>query len=340
MMGTSMAEIDEALRMDGDEDRLLGMLRAQRAAQQAEGIPSADTRIDRLRRLLALLERHEAKIVEAAASDFGYRSPQQTYFVEIMTTAKPIREAIRNIRRWMRPERRKAGFPFNIAGASAKVHYQPLGVVGCISPWNFPVNLTFAPLAGIIAAGNRAMVKPSEVTPALAELIDEMLSGAFDSAEISVVTGDAEVARMFSGLPFDHLIYTGGEAVAKSIMRAASENLVPLTLELGGKSPVIIGKGVDMTRAADRIMFGKVFNAGQICLAPDYVFVPEAEIEGFLSEMRSAIERTLPRDRGVQDFVGAVNSRHAERLRGYVDEAREGDARIIQFEWLGNPPAG
>ncbi len=326
---------DRAVTVVGTGSGLAGLLQTQRAAHAADPFPTAEQRIDRLRRLLAALESHEQRIVEALNADFGYRSPHQTWFAEVVTTAKPLRLAIAQLRRWMRPERRSPGLPFNLLGARAEVHYQPLGVVGVISPWNVPVNLAVAPLAGVLAAGNRVMMKPSEATPATAELLRQMIASAFDSAELVVATGGVEVGREFSALPFDHLLYTGGEAVAKHIMRAASDHLTPLTLELGGKSPTLIGEGADLQMAARRIAFGKVFNAGQVCLAPDYVLVPNARKRELVDALIEAFKGMLPEASGSRDFVAAINARHADRLRGYVREARASGAEVIELEWTG-----
>ena len=306
----------------------------QKSAQADEGIASLSVRRDRLKRTLDLVVSNEARIADAMMSDFGYRSPDQSFFVEVVTTAKPIKEAIKNLKKWMRPEKRSIDLPFMMAGGQAEIRYQPLGVVGCISPWNFPFNLTFGPLANILAAGNRAMLKPSEITPASAALIAELVASYFDETEVAVVTGGADVSAAFSALPFDHLLYTGGERVAKAIMKAAADNLTPLTLELGGKSPVIIGKDANLKRAADRILFGKMLNAGQICLAPDYVFVPEASLDTFIQELKSAIARTAPEDRGGKDFVSVVNNTHADRLRSGIEAAKASGAQVISFDWL------
>ena len=204
----------------------------------------------------------------------------QSLFTDIAGSIGPLRIAQKQLKDWMRPVKRKAGpFPLNLLGAKARVEYQPLGVVGVISPWNFPVNLTFTPLAGILSAGNRCMIKPSEYTPATSETMAEMFPTAFDRSEITVITGGPETGATFSGLPFDHLLFTGATSIAYHVMRAAAENLVPVTLELGGKSPVVVGRSADLQKTTDSIMTGKMLNAGQICLAPDYVFVPEAKKE-------------------------------------------------------------
>lgn len=304
------------------------ILQRQKDAPRAA---DAALREDRLDRLIDILVRREADICDALMSDYGYRSKDQTRFAEIVTSYKPLKIARRNLRKWMKVERRSAGFPFNMAGGRAEVHYQPLGTVGIISPWNFPVNLTVTPLGGILAAGNRAMIKPSELTPATSQVMKDMFAENFAAEEISVITGGADVGRDFSALPFDHLLYTGGAAVARHIMKAAAENLVPLTLELGGKSPVIIGEGAKLPLAARRILFGKTFNAGQICLAPDYVFVPEQQLADFLAQMKSAARETMPAERGSADYVSVVNDRHADRIRGYVKEAREQGAEILEL---------
>lgn len=330
---SASATIDP-VRVESTDD-MKRLFDTQRAAFLAETYPSVSVRKDRLRRLLDLLVYNEQRIVDAAMADFGYRSPQQSFFVEIVTTAKPIKEAIKRVERWMKPEKRTVDAPFRLAGARAEVRYQPLGVVGCISPWNFPFNLSFAPLAGILAAGNRAMIKPSEATPACAALIEELVAASYDESEVAVVNGGPDVARVFITLPFDHLLYTGGEAVAKHVMRAAADNLTPVTLELGGKSPVLIGKSANMRLAAERVIFGKMLNAGQICLAPDHVFVPEGAIDDFVAALKDAVRKTAPEDRKAADFVSIVNDRHAERLRGYIVDARAQGAEIISFDWLG-----
>ena len=191
-------------------------------------------------------------------------------------------------------------------GAKAEIRHQPKGVVGVISPWNFPVNLTFSPLAGVLAAGNRAMIKPSEMTPATAELMKKMFASAFDEEEIAVVTGGPDVGQAFAGLAFDHIIFTGATSIGRHVMKAAAENLVPVTLELGGKSPVILGRSADLATSAARIMNGKTFNAGQICLAPDYVLAPADKIAGFVEAAKSAVHHMFPTIRDNPDYTALV----------------------------------
>jgi coniferyl-aldehyde dehydrogenase len=236
----------------------------------------------------------------------------------------------------MKPQKRKTTPAIlGLFGAKAEVQYQPKGVVGVISPWNFPVNLTFAPLAGILAAGNRAMIKPSEFTPATSELMKIMFAKAFSEEEIAVITGGPEVGQAFAGLPFDHMIFTGATSIARHVMRAAAENLVPLTLELGGKSPVIISQSADMATAAARIMNGKTLNAGQICLAPDYVMAPVGRLEEFVTEASSAVARMFPTLKDNPDYTAVVAQRHYDRIKGYIDDARAKGADIREIN-----PAG
>src|SRR5580698_2812072 len=234
------------------------LLAKQRAAQLRDGAPSAAIRIDRLNRCIALLVDHRGEIEAALSADFGARSSHVTAFADVASSIGPLKHARSHVARWMKTERRGTtpGI-LCLFGAKAEIRYQPKGVVGVISPWNFPVNLTFAPLAGILAAGNRAMIKPSEYTPATSALMAQMFGGAFSEEEIAVVDGGPEIGQAFASLAFDHMIFTGATGVARHVMRAAAENLTPLTLELGGKSPVIIGRSADYATAAARIMNGK-----------------------------------------------------------------------------------
>ncbi|ACT60150.1 coniferyl aldehyde dehydrogenase [Hirschia baltica] len=314
---------------------LNGALELQKCAFRKNGPPDASLRIDRLKRLLAALEQNSHRIEEAMMSDFGFRSAHQSYFVEVVTTAKPIREAIKNVRKWMRPEKRKIEIAFAIAGGRAEIHYQPLGVVGCVSPWNFPFNLAFSPLASIFAAGNSAMLKPSSSTPACAELMAEIISESFDAEEVVVAPNADEFAAAFTRLPFDHLIYTGGGEVAKQIAASAANNLMPLTLELGGKSPVLIGRRANIKLAANRIMFGKFLNAGQICLAPDYLLVPESGLDEIVAALKAAIVKMAPKENGTKDYVSIINKNHKDRLLSYLAEANDQGVQTVSIDWLG-----
>jgi len=317
-------------------DDMLALVERQREDYLKEGVVSAAVRRDRLERAVGLLMTHEKRLVEAMSADFGHRSTHQSLLTDIAGSVGPLRNAQKHLEKWMRPEKRKAGpFPLNLLGAKARVEYQPLGVVGVISPWNFPVNLTFTPLAGILAAGNRCMIKPSEYTPATSALMAEIFPTAFDALEISVVTGGPRTGADFSGLPFDHLLFTGATSVARHVMRAASENLVPVTLELGGKSPVVVGRSADMQKTTDAIMTGKMLNAGQICLAPDYVFVPEERLDEFVESSARSVEKMYPTLLDNPDYTSVINRRHYDRLTGYIEEARQKGANVVEVN-----PAG
>jgi coniferyl-aldehyde dehydrogenase len=232
----------------------------------------------------------------------------------------------------MKREKRKVSPAIlGLLGARAYVDYQPKGVVGIISPWNFPVNLTFTPLAGVFAAGNRAMIKPSEFTPRTSELMERMFKSAYDEAEVAVFTGGADVGGAFARLPFDHLLFTGATSIAYHVMKAAAENLVPTTLELGGKSPVIVGRSADIDLAAKRVMMGKTLNAGQICLAPDYVLVPQDKARDFVAAADGAVQKMFPTLKDNPDYTSVVNQRHYDRLMGYLDDARAKGAEIIEL---------
>jgi coniferyl-aldehyde dehydrogenase len=218
---------------------------------------------------------------------------------------------------------------------------QPLGVVGLISPWNFPVNLTFCPLAGALAAGNRCMIKPSEFTPRTSALMQRLIASAFDASEVTVITGDAQVAARFSRLPFDHLIFTGSTAVGRQVMAAAAEHLVPVTLELGGKCPTVVGRSADLGRAVDRILLGKLANAGQMCLAPDHVYVAEDLLHAFVDQARRWVDRAYPNLASNSDYTSLINDRHADRVAALIADAREG--RGGDRAWRGArtlPPRG
>ena len=320
-------------KLGHDAGSMNALLAKQKAAYLRDGAPSAEKRIDRLDRCVALLVDHRADIEDALNEDFGARSREATAFTDVAASIGPLKYARENLVKWMRVEKRKTTPAIlGLFGAKAEVRYQPKGVVGVISPWNFPVNLTFAPLAGILAAGNRAMIKPSEFTPATSALMAQMFGSIFSEEEIAVVTGGPDVGQDFAGLAFDHLIFTGATSIARHVMKAAAENLVPLTLELGGKSPVILGKSTDMSMAAARVMAGKTLNAGQICLAPDYVFAHRDQVETFVTEARSAVKKMFPTIKDNPDYTAIVAQRHFDRITSYVDDARAKGARIIELK--------
>jgi coniferyl-aldehyde dehydrogenase len=308
------------------------ILDRQRQAHLKDGPPSAEKRIDWLDRSIGLLVGHKDAIADALREDFGHRSVHATLLTDVSGSIAPLKHAKDNLRKWMKREKRKVSPAIlGLLGAKAYVDYQPKGVVGIISPWNFPVNLTFAPLAGVFAAGNRAMIKPSEFTPRTSELMAKMFASAFDETEVAVFPGGPEVGGAFSKLPFDHLLFTGATSIAYHVMKAAAENLVPTTLELGGKSPVIVSRTADMALTAKRVMMGKTLNAGQICLAPDYIMVPQDKAREFVTEAASAISAMFPTLKENPDYTSVINQRHYDRLQGYIADAKAKGAEIVEL---------
>ncbi len=312
---------------------MTAVLAAQKAAHLRDGAPSAEKRIAWIDRCIGLLVDHRAGIEAALMADFGSRSKEATAFTDVASSIGALKHAKAHLKAWMKPEKRKTTPAIlGLFGAKAEVRFQPKGVVGIISPWNFPVNLTFSPLAGVLAAGNRVMIKPSEFTPATSELMARMFAEAFSPEEIAVVTGGPDVGQAFAGLAFDHLIFTGATSIASHVMRAAAENLTPLTLELGGKSPVIISRSADMKTTAARVMNGKTLNAGQICLAPDYVLVPRERMGEFVTEAKGAVAAMFPTIKDNPDYTSVINQRHYDRLTGYVTEAKAAGLEVLELK--------
>ena len=313
-----------------DADRALdGTLALQRAAFLRDGAPSLAERRRDLTKLKEALLAHQEEFIAALDVDFGHRARQETLMLDIGSTVGAINYLHGNLRRFMRPERRHVAAIFK--PGSAKVVYQPLGVVGIVSPWNFPVSLAVTPLATALAAGNRVMLKPSEMTPATTGLLASMLTEIFDAEQVAVVTGDAKVGSAFSSLPFDHLLFTGSTPVGRAIMRAATENLVPVTLELGGKSPVIVEPGYNLRTAARRVAFGKLANGGQICTSPDYLLLPKGGVDEFVSAFREEVDALYPDIAGNPDYSWVVNDRHFARLVGLVEDATAKGARVVEI---------
>jgi coniferyl-aldehyde dehydrogenase len=239
-------------------------------------------------------------------------------------------DALKNMDRWARADKRKVQFPLGLLGARAEVRYEPKGVIGILSPWNFPVQLAFGPLMQVLAAGNRAMIKPSEFTERTSELMARLVAEYFAPEEVVVITGGPEVAAAFTSLPFDHLVFTGSTATGRRVMQAAAENLVPVTLELGGKSPVIMGRSADFAKAGERIAWGKMMNAGQICLAPDYLIVPEDKEDEAIAGVVAGASAMYPTLLDNEDYTSIVSDRHFERLQGLVEDARDKGAEVIE----------
>jgi coniferyl-aldehyde dehydrogenase len=291
----------------------------QRAAWSAAPWPVWAERADRLRRLQRLLVEHEAAIAAAIDADFGGRPAIETELTEVWPSLEEIKGALRHGRRWMKP--RRAGVAKWFQPARAQVLPQPLGVVGIIVPWNYPLYLAIAPLVAALAAGNRAMLKLSEFTPAFAALLQQLCARAFAPEELCIVTGGPDVAAQFSALPFDHLLFTGSTAVGRKVMGAAAANLTPVTLELGGKSPAVITPGYPLGHAVERILAGKLLNAGQTCIAPDYVLLPRANVDDFVDAARAHVRRGYPGGLADSSYCSIINDRQYRRLVREVDEA-------------------
>ena len=315
------------------------ILNLQKKLYIEEETPSLELRQDRLNRCVEMLKKYNVEILDAIQEDFGNRDSKAGFMSEIMTTIGSINYAKENVKKWMKDEKRKSNSsqPFairtvmSLLGAKSWIKYQPLGTVGVISPWNFPINLVLAPLGTIFAAGNRVMIKPSEFTPVTSDLTEKMFSEFFDVSEAAVFTGGPDVAAAFSALSFDHLLFTGSTQTGKLVMKSASENLVPVTLELGGKSPVIVDENADLKNTATKVMRGKTMNAGQICLAPDYVMVPKGKSEEFVKESETAVKSMYENLKYNQSYTSVINEKHYDRLNSLLEDAKEkgADIRVI-----------
>ena len=319
-----------AARLVADEGEARRIFDLQhRASRQG---PAADLKLrrDRLERLRSVVAGNEAALAEAISNDFGIRSRTETELLEIVPTLNAIRHARKHVAAWMRPERRRVDPLFQ--PASARVRHEPLGVIGIISPWNYPLQLALSPLVDALAAGNRAMVKPSELTPAFSELLRRLIAERFDEAEVAAITGGVEIGQAFASLPFDHLLFTGSTAVGRKVYQAAAANLVPVTLELGGKSPTIVGPGYDLAKAARSVAFGKFLNAGQTCIAPDYVLVPQGQERAFAEAVMAQVRRSYPSIAGNDDYSGLISERHRRRLADAIEAARSGGATVLSHE--------
>jgi coniferyl-aldehyde dehydrogenase len=312
-------------------------LQRLRDAQAHEPMPAWPVRARRLHALEALLRENREAIGTAINADFGCRPREETELLEFFPSLSAIRHALAGGRRWMRPQRRLAALAF-LPGRT-ELRPQPLGVIGIIVPWNYPLYLAIGPLVDALVAGNRAMVKMSEFTPRFSALFAELIGRYFPADEITVINGDAAVAQAFSALPFDHLLFTGSTAVGHHVMRAASANLTPVTLELGGKSPAIIGPGARFEHAVERIVFGKLVNAGQTCIAPDYVLLPRAQVQAFIDTARRAVARMYPQLGASGQYASIVSDRQYQRLTALRDSAVAGGAQLHRLGEVADDPA-
>ncbi|APO56766.1 coniferyl aldehyde dehydrogenase [Bradyrhizobium diazoefficiens] len=298
------------------------------ARSRAEPAADLAERLDRLARLRAVVADNEERFRQAISADFGHRSAVETTIAETMMVYSEIRHATKHLKSWMAPQRIATALQF--LPARNRLIPQPLGVVGIIAPWNYPLQLTLAPAIGAIAAGNLVIIKPSELVPHFAGLLKETVAARFDATELLVTGVEDEIAKAFASLPFDHLVFTGSTRVGRLVAEAAGRNLTPVTLELGGKSPAIIDASADLDEAAERIAYGKLLNAGQTCIAPDYVLVPERSLQAFAEKLRAQMRRMFGTDPANKDYTSVISDRHYARLEGLVADAVERGAKILQ----------
>jgi len=310
---------------------LQGDFKALQAAYEAERYPDWSTRKDRLKRVVAMIHKYRHEFIEAIRQDFGHRSPHESEMVEIFPSLEGLHHAISHGKKWMKPRRKPVGIYFK--PASAQLMPQPLGIVGIIVPWNYPLYLAIGPLTAALAAGNRAYIKMSEYTPRLSDVLTRAVDEFLGRDLVRVVNGGPELASAFTRLPFDHIVFTGSTPVGKHVMRAAAENLTPVTLELGGKSPLIITEDTYRNKsrfmnAIVRTMTGKTINSGQTCIAPDYVLVPRAAVEDFYRLTKEHLAQKFPQGAASDDYTGIVSDRHFRRLQNALEEARLSGARV------------
>ncbi len=314
------------------------LLDRQRAAFLSDGPPDLAARKRSLVKLRKAVIANRAALEEAINADFGHRSRHETGLIELLGIIQGIDYYRRGLPRFMRREKRHVAPVY--WPARAYVEYQPRGVVGVMAPWNYPVSLAINPLTAALAAGNRVMIKPSEATPHTSAAIQQMLATCFAPEEVSVVLGGPDVGAAFSALPFDHLLFTGSTEVGRSILRAASENLVPVTLELGGKCPAVIAPGRLDDRALAALVFGKLSNAGQTCVAPDYLFVHHSDMAAFVSGYKETVARFYPSGPASSDYSNIVNDKHITRLTALLSDAQAKGATVVPVGPLSHTPAG
>ena len=310
-------------------DEVGALLAAQRQATDSQGPVTAAVRRRRLQAVIDLLVAHHQPLVEAMDADFGGRHPGYGLMTDVLGALSSLKHARTHFEQWMQDSPRPSFPPYDQLGAEAWVQYQPKGSVGIIGTWNAPLFTLLSPLAGVFAAGNRAVLKPSEITPNTAQVLAEAIAERFDPLELAIVTGGVEVGQGFASQPFDHLVFTGGTAIGRDVMRRAAENLVPVTLELGGKSPVIVGRSADIADAARRLAIAKTTNGGQICVSPDLVYVPVEHKQAFIEAFRAAVSALYPTMAGNADLVAVVNERHLQRIDRYLDDAEARGAEIV-----------
>jgi coniferyl-aldehyde dehydrogenase len=309
--------------------KLRAIFDAQRAAFLRAGAPSLQQRRADLTKLGKAIGNSVDRLAAAISADFGNRSHYETELGEAFPAQSTIRHTLRHLAHWMQPKRVSVGL--ELMPAKARILYQPVGVVGIISPWNYPFNLAIVPLIAALAAGNRVMLKPSELTPRTSDFLAEFLAGLFPHDKVATIVGGPDVGQAFARLPFDHLFYTGSTAVGRLVMQAAAENLTPVTLELGGKSPCILGEDAALPSAVESIVYGKLLNAGQTCIAPDYILLPERRLDEFVRLTAQAVQKFYPTLAGNQDYTSIINERHYRRITHYVAEAKASGTRVVEI---------
>jgi len=318
---------DRATPAEAAATTLAETFAAQRHAFKSSPYPSASERRAQLRALKRQMHRYQDVLADAMSSDFGFRSHAESKMLDLLGSTLEINHAISHVRRWMRPSRRSTELLF--LSNSLRVSYQPKGVVGVIVPWNFPIYLALGPLAAALAAGNRVMIKMPEITPATNAVLRRLLAEVFPTDHVAVIGEELADPNAFTSLPFDHIVFTGSPAVGKIVMRTAAQNLTPVTLELGGKSPAIVGRGYSIADAATRIAHGKSANSGQICVSPDYALVPREQVAQFTAEVRAAFERNYGASvAGNPNYTSMVSDRHHGRVQAMLDEARAKGADV------------
>lgn len=326
---TTVSELRGAASVDPASDHEIDrVLNLQRRAYQSDRLPDAAARRRRLDALIAMLERHEDRLIAAIEQDFGARSKIETLFAEIVASVSSARLARNKVARWMRP--RVVTTPLHMLPGKSRIIPQPLGVAGVISPWNYPVYLAMSPVASALAAGNRVMLKPSELTPATSATIAAMVRESFDESVFAVICGGADIGAAFANATFDHLLFTGSTSVGRKVALAAAANLTPVTLELGGKSPAILDPSANLAKATRSIVFGKAFNAGQTCVAPDYVIVPQELLGAATRCLAEAAQQFFPNIDATSDYSSVVSDTHFARLREMVREAKDAGAEVIE----------
>jgi coniferyl-aldehyde dehydrogenase len=293
--------------------------------------PTVESRKDRIRRIIKLIEENSENIHKAISKDFGSRHEQLSQLTDTLSTVAHGKHVLKKINSWVKPDKRKARFPLNLLGSKALVHHQPYGVVGIISPWNFPVALSLGPLIEVFAAGNNAMMKLSEFVPETSKLMADLVNKYFSEDELVIINGGTQTSVDFTTLDFDHLLYTGSTAVGKKVCAAAANNLVPVTMELGGKSPVVVSNQSNLKKSVNQIMTGKTVNAGQICVAPDYAFVPTESQDEFVSLARDFVKNSFPTIKNNPDYTSIIHLNHYDRLNALIEDAKNKGATVIEL---------